>query len=221
MKYLLLALLLTGCATEEYSQYAKSSEASSVARSQALAKIAESTDPTAKVAAVMALAIGNGNNQIAPPPQNQVLQWLSIIVPSLTQAYGIRMNAITSIATSENATKAAIATNDAFVGIAGKIQAPVVNPPIIPPVVVPGAVTTTTTTLNGTGTLGGGSYATTDSHAVATSTIDNHAADNHTITPTPVVVTPVVPVVPVIVVPPVVAPAIVTPVTGGTVVGPN
>ena len=134
MKYLLIALLLTGCATEDYSQYAKSAEASSVARSQALAKIAESPDTTAKVAAVMALSMGN--NQIAPPPQNQLLQWLSIIVPSLTQAYGIRMNAIMSMAASENTTKTAITTNEAFVSIAGKIQAPVVNPTIIPPVVI-------------------------------------------------------------------------------------
>ena len=121
MKYLLIVLLLVGCASGEYSQYAKSSEASSVARSQALTKIAESPDTAAKVAAVMALSMGNGNNQIAPPPPNQVLQWLSVILPSITQIYSVRANAMMSMNASDNAARNSEANIGAFVSIAGKI----------------------------------------------------------------------------------------------------
>lgn len=175
MKYLSIiavAILISGCATEQYAQYAKSYEASAVAQANALKAIAESGSDTAKVAAVMALMSGQ-NSRSLQAPQNEALQWASILVPSLTQAYGIARNADVAMNSSNNAALVANGTNAAFLGMAGKIQAPAAN---------------VTTTLSGTGNLGSGTYSTTD---------------NHTVTPAPVfppvVITPVVEVTPVII----------------------
>lgn len=177
MKKILAAILvlsLSGCATEQYAQYAKSYEASAVAQANALKAIAESGSDTAKVAAVMALMSGQ-NSRSLQAPQNEALQWASILVPSLTQAYGIARNADVAMNSSNNAALVANGTNAAFLGMAGKIQAPAAN---------------VTTTLSGTGNLGSGTYSTTD---------------NHTTTPTPVITPvvfpPVVEVTPIVIQP--------------------
>jgi hypothetical protein len=154
-----LILGLSGCATEQYAQYAKSYEASAVAQANALRAIAESGSDTAKVAAVMALVAGQ-NSRTLQAPQNEALQWASILIPSLTQAYGIAKSADVAMNSSNNAALVANGTNAAFISMAGKIQAPAAN---------------VTTTLSGTGNLGSGTYST---------------LDNHTVTPAPVVVAP-------------------------------
>jgi len=192
MKYLiiLIALALTGCASDDYTQYAKAQSDIATARAnydaaryQALASIASKGDSASGVAAVMAIALGSGSQQgqqqVAAPQRSDALQWAAILVPGLTQAYAIAKSADVAINSSNNAYLTSAATTSAFVGIAGKIQAP-------------GAITTTTdrhdtvTTLSGTGTLGSGAYSITD---------------DHTTTPAPVVITPVTPTVPVVVVP--------------------
>lgn len=157
---LLLALAMTGCATNpEYIQYAKSAEAASVARSNALAEIAKSGDGSAKVAAVMALAFGAGNQQMQAPQASGALQWASILVPGLTQIAGIAANMHIGITQSNNAARVAESTNGTMLGIAGQIQAaptittttdrhdvytpaPVITPvtPIVPVVVNPPTV---------------------------------------------------------------------------------
>lgn len=218
---------LGACASPDYAKYAEANQAIETARHdadaakyKAMADIAAQGDNTAKVAAVMAMAMGGqgtaaaGNGLRAPEP-NQALQWASILVPSLTQVAGMRYNYLTATAQSNNAAAVAISTNSTFAGmgssigaagvagntaltnVAGLIQAPAAN---------------ITTTLSGTGTMGAGSY-TTNANPIlsgtgtlgsgAYSTVDTHATDNHTITPTPVVITPVTPTVPVVVVPPV------------------
>ena len=121
--FMLAALLLTGCATGEYAQYAKTQEAIEVAKSnaqiaryQALGTIARDGDSTSKVAAVMALALGGNNQQqgtaVTAPERNQALQWASILVPGLTQIYGIRSNANVAIKASDNAALTSIATTN-------------------------------------------------------------------------------------------------------------
>jgi len=135
---IIIALVLSGCANTEYAQYAKSSEAASVARSQALAEIAKSGD-TAAVAAVMALAMGAGQSQLQAPPQNQALSWAQVLVPGLTSVMGMRYQYLGTVAQSNNAAATAQSTNATFGNIAGLIQAP-------------------TTILSGTGTLGSGTY---------------------------------------------------------------
>ncbi len=86
MKYLAIVpvLFLAACASPDYVQYAKSTEAASVARSNALGAIAKQGD-TAAVAAVMALAMGAGQTQLQAPPQNQALSWAQILVPGLVR----------------------------------------------------------------------------------------------------------------------------------------
>lgn len=124
MKLLIIAMaiVLAGCASPEYLQYAKSTEAASIARSQALSEIAKSGD-TAAVAATMALALSAGQSQLQAPQPNQILQWAQILVPGLVQAYGIKQNASVAINASNNAASTSQATTAGFVGIAGLIQA--------------------------------------------------------------------------------------------------
>ena len=141
---ILCALAMTGCATKEYQAYAdahKAQAAAQTARYQALADIAKQGDTTAKVAAVMSLQMGAAQNQtqIAAPKSfgEQMLQWTSVLLPSVTQIYSVGKQAQIGIAQSNNATALGVSTNAAFVGLAGKIQAP-------------GAVTTTTTNTDST-----------------------------------------------------------------------
>jgi len=156
-----MAIVLSGCANTEYVQYAKSQEAASVARSNALATIAQSGD-TAAVAAVMALALGAGQSQLQAPPQNQALSWAQVLVPGLTSIAGMRYQYLSTVAQSNNSAAVAQSTNNTFGSIAGLIQAPgaittttdrhdvispapvVITPTVInPPVVVPDTVVIT------------------------------------------------------------------------------
>ena len=152
MKYiafLIFSFGLTGCATgQQYAAYAdahKAQAAAQTARYQALADIAKMGDTTAKVAAVMSLQMGGQQHQgqIAAPKTagDHLIQWTSILLPSLTSIYGINKQASVGIAQSNNATALGISTNAAFVGMASQIQAPAPN-----------------MTLSGTGVLGSGSY---------------------------------------------------------------
>ena len=141
---ILCALALTGCATKEYQAYAdvhKAHAQAQAARYQALADIAKQGDTTAKVAAVMSLQMGGaqGQSHIAAPKSfgEQMLQWTAVLLPSMTQIYSVGKQAQVGITQSNNAREIGISTNAAFVGLAGKIQAP-------------GAVTTTTTNTDST-----------------------------------------------------------------------
>ncbi len=125
---------LSGCATAEYQAYAdvhKAQAQAQAARYKALSDIAAQGDTTAKVAAVMSLQMGSQQtqSQVAAPKSfgDHLLQWTSILLPTATQVYSINKQASTSIAQSNNATALGISTNQAFVGIAGKIQAPAAN----------------------------------------------------------------------------------------------
>jgi PBP1b-binding outer membrane lipoprotein LpoB len=145
---LLCSLFLAGCATGDYAAYAevqKAQAAAQTARYQALAKIAEMGDTTAKVAAVMSLqnAGAGAQSQIAAPISGSqiALQWASILVPGVTQIYGIGQQVKLGMRQSDNSTALGISTNSAFVGMASQIQAPAPN-----------------MTLSGTGVLGSGSY---------------------------------------------------------------
>ncbi len=194
---IIIALFLSACSTTDYDKYAHAQEAiatsratAETARYDALARIAESGDPQAKIAAVMAIAMGGqGNAQqvqqvAAPVPVGQtLLQWAGVIVPAVTQIYGIQQNARVAINSSNNAAAVAQSTNSTFAGMgntigstaangnqanidiagagttamtimAGKIQAPAAN------ITTTTNNTTTTTSLDGTGVLGDGGYST-------------------------------------------------------------
>ena len=146
------ALVLTGCAS--YGDYYASvdsanarqveaqraqAEADAI-RFQALMRIAESGDETAKVAATMALAL-TGQRPVAPMatpavPQNEALQWASILVPGVTQGLSIYYNTRLGMRQSDNATALGLNTNATFGQFASEIAKPpvVVNQP--DPVVV-------------------------------------------------------------------------------------
>lgn len=168
MKTILIAaaLLLAGCSN--MGQYYASVDAANVrqvevakahaeaesVRYQALMRIAESGDATAKVAATMALAFGGQGQRttqtVTPSvPQNEALQWASIIVPGVTQGMSIYYNAQTSMRSSDNATRLGLSTNATFGQFASEIAKdplvvtqpdPVIvtqpEPVIVPPTVV-------------------------------------------------------------------------------------
>lgn len=165
------ACALSACAAPGYEQYLAAQQGIATARSNAdiarydaLANIASKGDSAASVAAAMALAMGGNTPQPAiAAPQNELLQWAGVLVPALTQAYAIGQSANVAINASNNAARSAEATTAGFVGMAGKIQAPVIAAPVLPQANVS---TITNTTLSGTGTLGSGSYST-DYHGIA------------------------------------------------------
>jgi hypothetical protein len=146
---IICTLSLTGCATAEYQAYAdahKAQAAAQTARYQALAEIAKQGDTTAKVAAVMSLQMGAGqqNTQINAPKNwaDYAMQWTGLLLPTVGQIYTINKQTSLGMRQSDNATAVAVSTNSAFVGIAGKIQAPAAN----------------VTTIGGNGVIGAGSY---------------------------------------------------------------
>lgn len=220
MKIVALAILmvmsLVGCASPEYERYAKAQTDIAVARHtaeaekyKAMSEIAKSGDSTAKVAAVMAMAMGTGNTAqtvVQAPQASQALQWASILVPGLTQVAGMRYNYKGQKAASDNATALGISTNNTFAAMAGKIQAPgaitttntntATNTETIlsgTGTLGSGAYSTKETVLSGTGNIGSGSYSTTDRNDVFNDRHDVTTTDRHdTVTPAPVVITPVV-----------------------------
>jgi hypothetical protein len=147
---IIAVLALTGCATNsEYAAYAdahKAQAAAQAARYQALADIARQGDTTAKVAAVMSLQMGGAqqNAQINAPKSwaDHALQWTGLLLPTVGQIYTVNKQTSLGMRQSDNATALGISTNAAFVGIAGKIQAPAAN----------------VTTIGGNGVIGAGSY---------------------------------------------------------------
>jgi PBP1b-binding outer membrane lipoprotein LpoB len=147
---ILCAVALTGCATNsEYAAYAdahKAQAAAQTARFQALADIAKQGDTTAKVAAVMSLQMGGGqqNAQINAPKNwaDYAMQWTGLLLPTVGQIYTVNKQTSLGMRQSDNATALGISTNNAFVGMASQIQAPAAN----------------VTTIGGNGVIGSGSY---------------------------------------------------------------
>ena len=131
MRVLVVAGLavLTGCASsKEYTSYLaahqaahESKAAAEKARYAAIAEIAKnSQDPAARTAAVMALAMGKSESQVTPPapPQNEMLQWASVVVPALTNVsagyFGYRIG----VTQSNNNRDTTIASHNAFASVA-------------------------------------------------------------------------------------------------------
>jgi hypothetical protein len=120
MKLLLLPILvaigLTGCASNDYQAYtqtqqiiAASRAEADIARYKALQEIAKAGDATAKVAAVMSIQQGapsspQPRDNLAMPESfgDKTLKWASVLFPSLTQIYGINRNSEVAIVNSNN-----------------------------------------------------------------------------------------------------------------------
>ena len=146
MKYTLItvaaAVLLTGCAAnKEYILYAETQQKIAQANAQAhamaesaryaaLAEIAKNGDPASRVAAAMSLSFaGNNNNggnralqtpQVNPPRnwQDTALQWTSVLLPAVTQMYGIAANRDVAITQSNNMAAVSQSTNNTMLGMA-------------------------------------------------------------------------------------------------------
>ena len=111
-----VALTLTACATNQDAYYAaiaarEARQAEQELRADtAIAQMAASGDAQAKGMAIMHFAMKASNakqsqQMIAAPKSvaDQLLPWASLIVPSLTQWYGITKNAEIAINSSNNA----------------------------------------------------------------------------------------------------------------------
>lgn len=134
---LAIAVTTVGCATnKDYQMYAETQQKiahaqamSDTARYAALAEIAKTADPGARVAAVMSINFGSqgGNGprvqQVAPPKTfgETALQWTSVLLPSLTNIYGITANRQVAITQSNNAAAVAKSTNDTFATMNGNM----------------------------------------------------------------------------------------------------
>jgi hypothetical protein len=130
-------VLLTGCATnKDYQLYAETQQKiaqaqamTETARYAALAEIAKTADPGARVAAVMSINFGsqgsNGPrvNQVAAPKtfSDTALQWTSVLLPSLTNIYGITANRQVAVTQSNNQAAVAKSTNDTFATMNGNM----------------------------------------------------------------------------------------------------
>jgi hypothetical protein len=133
-------LALTGCASNNYQQYAQTQENIAVARAEAdiarykaLEAIANSGDTTARVAAVIALQQGapqtNNSPRIEQPASagDTALRWASVVVPSLTQIYGIGKSTDLAIVNSNNNKDIAVNTNQTMLGFGKLIVDPIVG----------------------------------------------------------------------------------------------
>lgn len=134
IKNILLALTVAvttvGCATnKDYQMYAETQQKiaqahamAETARYAALAEIAKTADPGARVAAVMSINFGaQGSNgprvQAVNPPRTfgeTALQWTSVLLPSLTNIYGITANRQVAVTQSNNQAAVAQSTNATF-----------------------------------------------------------------------------------------------------------
>jgi hypothetical protein len=102
---------------------------SETARYAALAEIAKTGDSGARVAAVMSINFGSqgGNGprmqQVAPPKTfgETALQWTSVLLPSLTNIYGITANRQVAVTQSNNQAAVAKSTNDTFATMNGNM----------------------------------------------------------------------------------------------------
>jgi hypothetical protein len=134
---LTVAVMTVGCATnKDYQLYAETQQKiaqaqamSDTARYAALAEIAKTGDSGARVAAVMSINFGSqsGNSprvqQVNPPKTfgDTALQWTSILLPSLTNIYGITANRQVAVTQSNNAAAVAQSTNATFATMNGNM----------------------------------------------------------------------------------------------------
>jgi len=134
------ALALTGCATRDYAQYSQTQALIATARAEvevarykALTSIANSGDTTARVAAVIALQQGAPQTSNSPKLEQPVsagetaLRWAGVLVPSITQIYGIGKSTDLAIVNSNNNKEISINTNETMLGFGKLIVDPIIG----------------------------------------------------------------------------------------------
>jgi hypothetical protein len=111
-----LALLLTGCATDMSKYYEVQSKAVEADNNAVMGLAAAAA--TGNQGAIMALALRQGSAGKIAPPQDKALVWASILVPSLTNIYGINRNTSVQLANINAETQQYGATMGTIQGIA-------------------------------------------------------------------------------------------------------
>jgi hypothetical protein len=133
-------LALSGCASNNYQQYVKAQEniataraEADIARYKALEAIANRGDTTARVAAVIALQQGAPQTNSSPKLEQPTsvgdiaLRWASVLVPSLTQIYGIGKSTDVAITHSNNSVESQKSTNSMIVDLVQGRPTPIVG----------------------------------------------------------------------------------------------
>ena len=105
MKYVKISLIalaafaMTGCATNYDAYYAVQQKAVEADNNAVMGLAAAAA--TGNQGAIMALALRQGSAGKIAPPQDKALQWASILIPGLTNAYAINRNTTVQLANIE------------------------------------------------------------------------------------------------------------------------
>ena len=119
MKALLIAafaLLMTGCATDMSRYYAVQEKALDADKAAVMALAAAAA--SGNQGAIVALALRQGQSGKIVPPQDKALQWASILLPTVTNIYGINRNTRISLENINAETERFDATMGTLEGIA-------------------------------------------------------------------------------------------------------
>lgn len=95
----LCALALTGCATDMSHYYAVQGKAIEADNNAVMGLAAAAA--AGNQGAIMALALRQGSAGKIAAPQDKALQWASILIPGLTNIYGINRNTTVQLANIE------------------------------------------------------------------------------------------------------------------------
>lgn len=131
MKYLIaiIAVLLSGCATDMSRYYAVQEKAIEADKAAVMALAAAAA--SGNQGAIVALALRQGQAGKIAPPQDKALQWASVIVPAVTNLYGINRNTRISLANINAETERYGDTLGAIEGIAEQGFDAATQPPYI------------------------------------------------------------------------------------------
>lgn len=113
-------------------EIAKARYQADIAKYMVMKSVADSGDTAAKVAVVMAMAFENAGGQNTPKPtmpaqpQNEALQWASLIVPGIVQLGSGYFNLVQNTNASDNARILGLSTNSTFGMMAQEINDPTI-----------------------------------------------------------------------------------------------
>lgn len=138
MKRLLIFVLpvfLVACATDMSRYYAVQEKAIEADNNAVMALAAAAA--SGNQGAIVALALRQNSGAKIAPPQDKALQWASILVPGLTNIYGINRNAALSMRQLDAEVEMYGTTMGAFGTLAGQgIDAAAKDPLVIQPTIV-------------------------------------------------------------------------------------
>lgn len=125
----ILAVFMTGCATDMSRYYAVQEKALDADKAAVMALAAAAA--SGNQGAIVALALRQGQSGKIAPPQDKALQWASVLVPAVTNLYGINRNTRISLANINAETERYGDTLGAIEGIAAQGFEAATQPPYI------------------------------------------------------------------------------------------